>query len=224
MKDNGSSTMKRITRGGEQTAVADDVSLSPVRESDPEIQLMLRVQRDEPGAFAELLKRFWSPVFSRLYRQLGDRQEAEDRTQDVFLRVYRSRRRYQPRARFTTWLFHIAQNVVRNALRTRARRPCVPLGRLAGQDEDSHTPDRFLAERWEAPSRPLERAELAGVVRDAIAGLRGRQRRALELHQFQDWTYEEIAAEMAMSLPAAKGLLYRARNQLRAWLTPLVEA
>src|SRR5262249_14142179 len=100
----------------------------PVPHDDPEIERMLRVQRDEPGAFAELLKRYWTPVFSRLYRQLGDRQEAEDLAQDVFLRLYRSRQRYQPRAKFTTWLFHIAQNVARNALRSRARHPCVPLG------------------------------------------------------------------------------------------------
>jgi len=185
---------------------------------------MQRVQRDEPGAFAELLKRYWTQVFGRLYRQLGDRQEAEDLTQDVFLRLYRSRGRYQPRAKFTTWLFHITQNVARNALRTRARRPCVPLGRLAGQDDENRPPDRFLSERWEAPARPAERAELAGVVRDAVAGLGLRQRQALELHQFQDWTYEEIAAEMAMSLPAAKGLLYRARNQLRELLGALIEA
>jgi RNA polymerase sigma-70 factor (ECF subfamily) len=198
------------------------VVLAAVPHSDPEIERMLRVQRDEPGAFAELLKRYWTPVFSRLYRQLGDRQEAEDLAQDVFMRLYRSRHRYQPRAKFTTWLFHIAQNVARNALRTRARHPCVPLGRLTRQDDDQ-SPDRFLSERWEAPSRPIERREAAGVVRNAVAGLGGRQRRALELHQFHDWTYEEVAAEMRMSLPAAKGLLYRARNQLRDWLGPFVE-
>jgi RNA polymerase sigma-70 factor, ECF subfamily len=197
--------------------------VSHPRVLDADVELMLRVQRDEPGAFAELLKRYWTQVFGRLYRQLGDRQEAEDRTQDVFLRLYRSRGRYQPRAKFTTWLFHVTQNVARNALRTRARRPCVPLGRLAGADDDMGPGDRFLSERWEAPSRPLERAELAGVIRDAVAGLAGRQRRALELHQFHDWSYDEIAAAMAMSLPATKGLLYRARNQLRCWLGPVVE-
>ncbi len=192
--------------------------------ADPEIALMLRVRGDEPGAFAEMLKRYWTLVFGRLYRQLGDRQEAEDLTQDVFLRLYRSRLRYQPRAKFTTWLFHITQNVARNALRTRSRRPCVPLGRMAGQDDEGQTPDRFLHERWEAPARPIERAELAGVVRDAVAGLGCRQRRAMELHQFRDCSYEEIAAEMAMSLPAAKGLLYRARNQLRECLSAYVES
>lgn len=221
MKASRNATMKQ----GGRRQDAGGLCVAPcLPHHDPEVERMLRVQRDEPGAFAELLQRYWTPVFSRLYRQLGDRQEAEDRTQDTFLRLYRSRRRYQPRAKFTTWLFHIAQNVARNALRTRARKPCVPLGRLSGPDEDGQSSDRFLAERWEAPSRPLERAELAGVVRDAVAGLGGRQRQALELHQFADWTYEEIAAEMAMSLPAAKGLLYRARNQLRDCLTPFVEA
>ena len=56
--------------------------------------------------------------------------------QDVFMRLYRSRHRYQPRARFGTWLFHICQNSARNALRTRRRHPCVPLGQLAGPEGD----------------------------------------------------------------------------------------
>ncbi len=70
--------------------------------NDPEVALMLRVQRDEPDAFAELIERYWLRVFSSFYRRLGDRQEAEDLAQDVFLRLYRHRKRYLPRARFTT--------------------------------------------------------------------------------------------------------------------------
>src|SRR5262249_30088473 len=88
------------------------------RPADPEIDLMLRVQRHEPGAFAELVARYWPRVFGRFFRQLGDRQEAEDLAQNVFLRLYRVRHRYRPAARFATWLFHIARNVARNALRT----------------------------------------------------------------------------------------------------------
>jgi RNA polymerase sigma-70 factor (ECF subfamily) len=180
---------------------------------------MLRVQRDEAGAFAELVERYWTRIFGRLYRQLGDRQEAEDLAQDVFLRLYRSRYRYQPRARFGTWLFHIAQNVARNALRSRRRHPCVPIGQLNDPRDDDGFVDRVLQDRSEAPSRPLERAEIARVVRAAVSGLVGRQRRALELHQFQDRTYSEVAAELDMSPQAAKSLLYRARTQLRANLS-----
>src|SRR5438128_1953189 len=89
--------------------------ISPSRLDDPDVVLMLRVRKDEPGAFAELLELYWTRIFGRFFRWLNDRQEAEDLAQEVFLRLYRSRKRYQPRARFSTWLFHIAQNVARNA-------------------------------------------------------------------------------------------------------------
>src|SRR5438132_883344 len=91
------------------------------RAMDADVELMLRVQRDEPGAFAELIERFRTRIFGRLYRILLDRQEAEDMTQEVFLRVYRIRRRYRPTARLATWLYHITQNVACNALRRRRR-------------------------------------------------------------------------------------------------------
>ena len=70
----------------------------------------------------------------------------------------------------------------------------------------------------EEPSRPVERAEVAVVVRAAVSNLGGRQRTAVELHQFEDRTYTEVAARMDMSPEAAKSLLYRARNQLRETL------
>jgi RNA polymerase sigma-70 factor (ECF subfamily) len=188
---------------------------------DPEVVLMLRVQRDEPGAFAELVEAYWARVFGRFVRWLGDRQEAEDLAQDVFLRLYRARKRYQPRAKFATWLFHITKNVARNALRSRRRRSCLRLGAVlaAVQEADS---ERVLAD-GDSPSRPLERSELARVVRSAVSGLGGRQRTALELYQFKDLSYAEVAAEMDMSPKAAKSLLYRARNQLRAHLTRFME-
>lgn len=188
---------------------------------DPEVGLMLRVQDDDAAAFGELVRRYWTRIFARLYRQLGDRQEAEDRAQEVFLRLHRSRRSYRPRAKFSTWLFHIANNVARNAVRTRRRHPSVPLGQLV-QNEKADLGDELLAKRWEAPWRALERAELADVVRRAVSQLADRQRTALVLHQFHDHTYSEVAAELDMSPQAAKSLLYRARSQLRASLTGLL--
>ncbi|MBL8793344.1 MAG: sigma-70 family RNA polymerase sigma factor, partial [Planctomycetia bacterium] len=156
------------------------------READPGVELMLRVQQDEPGAFAELVERYWSLLFGRFFRQLGDRQEAEDLAQDVFLRLYRYRQRYRARAKFTTWLFHISRNVTRNALRTRRRKPCVPMGTLTGPEAESAPTARPMTDRNEPPTRPLERAELAGMVRGAVATLGRRQRVALELFQFQN--------------------------------------
>lgn len=155
----------------------------PKRPAEPAIDLMLRVQRDEAGAFAELVRLYWCRVFGLFVRRLHDRQEAEDLTQEVFLRLFRARRRYQPRARFTTWLFHIARNVARNAYRRRQRRSFVPLEYLR-EDQENPGHHQYLLEDSESPSQPLERQELAGVVRAAVRDLGGRQSQALELHQF----------------------------------------
>jgi RNA polymerase sigma-70 factor, ECF subfamily len=198
----------------------DIVEKSAAAEADSEVTLMLRVQRDEPGAFQDLIDLFWPRIFGRFFRQFGDRQEAEDLAQDVFLRLFRNRKRYQPQAKFATWLFHIARNVARNAMRTRRRRPAAPMA-LFESGDDSATNQRLIAEA-ELPSRSLERAETARLVRRAVAALKGRQRTAVEL-QCQDHSYSEIAAKLDMTAKAAKSLLYRARNELRESLTPIVE-
>jgi RNA polymerase sigma-70 factor (ECF subfamily) len=188
--------------------------------ADPEVHLMLRVQRDEPGAFAELVAAYWSRVFGKFVRQVCDRQEAEDLAQEVFLRLYRSRKRYRPRAKLATWIFFIARNVGRNALRRRRRKRLTPVGLPADGDDGTGFLER--TDESSAPSRPVERAELAREVRRAVATLNRRQRRAVEL-QFDDHTYTEIASALAMSPKAAKSLLYRARNELRFALLTYVE-
>src|SRR2546430_1605246 len=102
---------------------------------DPDVGLMLRVRNDDQQAFAELLDHYRPRIFGHFFRVLANRQDAEDLTQEVFLRLYRSRKRYQPRARFATWLYHITQNVARNAIRSRRRRPSVQLDVLTGPSD-----------------------------------------------------------------------------------------
>src|ERR1700722_5611198 len=95
--------------------------------ADPDVCLMMRVRDGDETAFAELAERYGARVLGYFCRQLGDRAEAEDLTQEVLLRLYRARGPYEPRARFATWVFHITQNVARNALRSRRRRPAMNL-------------------------------------------------------------------------------------------------
>ncbi len=180
---------------------------------DPEVRLMLRVQSGDHDAFGQLVQSYNARIFGFFRRSLGDRQEAEDLTQEVLLRLFRSRHSYQPRARFSTWVFHITQNVARNAIRFRRRHPCVHLPMKANE---------LRCGTLDTPSRPLERAELAGAVRAAIAKLGERQRAALELHQFHDHTYAEVAAQLAITPKAAKSLLYRTRNLLRTRLSSVL--
>jgi RNA polymerase sigma-70 factor (ECF subfamily) len=176
---------------------------------------MLQVRDGEADAFAELERRYRPRVFGFLCRRLGNRVEAEDLTQEVFLRLYRAREGYRPSARLATWVFHITQNVARNALRSKRRRPTVQLDATGGGTDHLES---LLPDRSEAPTRPLERAELAGIVRAAVAGLAARHRAAVEMHQFEDRSYVEVADELEMTAKAAKSLLYRARNQLRSSL------
>jgi RNA polymerase sigma-70 factor (ECF subfamily) len=203
---------------------ANALACSPLNKqvflNDPDVSLMLRVKRDEPGAFADLVAQHGPRIFGRFYRSFRDRQDAEDLTQDVLLRVYRSRKRYEPRAKFATWLFHISQNVARNAFRNRRR--LVSPGLTMDRIEQCYVsrPETEIT----SPSRALERSELASAVRDAVSGLAGRQRAALEMHQFQNRSYAEIAADLALTTTAIKSLLYRARLQLKGFLQRMREA
>ena len=94
---------------------------------DPDVRLMLRVRADEPGAFEELVENYQHRLVAVMHHLIGSAEEAEDLAQEVFLRVYRARTKYRPRSKFSTWLFTIANNLALNALRSRQRKPVVPL-------------------------------------------------------------------------------------------------
>src|SRR5213080_3526651 len=88
---------------------------------------MLRVRDDEPGAFEELVTQYQHRLVGIMHHLVGNAEEAEDLAQEVFLRVYRNRKKYRPTAKFSTWLFTIANNLALNVMRSRQRKPTVPL-------------------------------------------------------------------------------------------------
>jgi RNA polymerase sigma-70 factor (ECF subfamily) len=190
---------------------------------DPEVALMLRVRDGDGDAFAELVRRYRGRVLGVFVSRLGDWQEAEDLAQEVFLRLYRSRRRYQPRARFATWLFHLSRNVARNAVRSRRHRPA-QLPEALAAPADAASAALLPADRGEGPSRPLERAEQAVVVKAAVSALAARQRAAVELRHLHQRSYAEVAADLGLTLQAVKSLLSRAHNHLRDSLSAFKEA
>ena len=99
-----------------------DSTIQRYTHADPDVRLMLRVREDDAAAFEELMLRYQNRLVSLMGHLVGHRDMAEDLAQDVFLRVYRSRKRYVPGSKFSTWLFTIANNVAANALRTLSRR------------------------------------------------------------------------------------------------------
>ena len=187
---------------------------------DPDIRLMLRVRdADDQAAFAELVERFQHRLVGVMHHLLGRGDEAEDLAQEVFLRVYRTRRKYTPKAKFSTWLFTIANNLALNALRDRQRRPRVPLDARESGPLGTRPEEQLVAERDRPPGAGLQQEELAAVVRRALDGLNERQRVAVVLNKFEDMGYADIAAVMGLSQKAVKSLLSRARGKLREALS-----
>jgi RNA polymerase sigma-70 factor (ECF subfamily) len=182
---------------------------------DPDIRLMLQVRADELGAFEQLVEHYQHRLVGVLHHLLGSADEAEDLAQEVFLRIYRSRKKYRPRAKFSTWLFTIANNLALNVLRRRQRKPVVPLNVRDSGPLGPRPAERIVKARTAQPGQRMQQEELAAVIREALEGLNERQRAAVVLNKFEDMNYAEIAAVMGLSTKAVKSLLSRARTNLR---------
>lgn len=192
--------------------------------SDPDVRLMLEVRDDSAAAFEELVLRYQGRLVGLLTHQVGDRDLAEDLAQEVFLRVYRARKRYVPGAKFATWLFTIANNAASNALRTRSRRHEVKLHARDSGPMGAHPIDAVAqAGSSQMPARVLAKAEMRQMVRAALEALNERQRMAVLLNKFEGLCYADIAEVMEMSPQAVKSLLCRARGTLREVLEPYFE-
>ncbi len=194
---------------------------------DPDVRLMLQIRDDVPGAFETLVERYQHRLVGVLTHLIGRVDEAEDLTQDVFLRIYRARKGYKPKAKFSTWLFTIANNLAMNHLRSRGRNPALAMG-MATDGASGTQPglrpleDRALA-REGTPSAQMRQVELSDVVREALDVLGEDQKLAVLLNKFEDMSYADIAEVMGRSEAAVKSLLARARTHLREQLEPYLK-
>jgi RNA polymerase sigma-70 factor (ECF subfamily) len=183
-------------------------------ENTRDVQLMELVSAGETAAFEELVERHQRLVVGTVARMLGSNSDVEDIAQQVFVRVWKSAKRYLPRAKFTTWLLKITRNLVFNELRRRSRHAQVP---LQSESEDEERPMRD--ERAMAPDAALLERELQDAIEAAIAQLPETQRMAVVLRRYDELSYEEIAEVLEQSVPAVKSLLFRARTELRTRLS-----
>ena len=192
----------------------DEPSLAGKTEEDAEdVRLMQLVSAGETDAFEELVERHQRLVVGTVARMLGNNSEVEDISQQVFVRVWKSAKRYVPRAKFTTWLLKITRNLVFNELRRRSRHAQAPL-QLEPEQEERPVKD----ERAPAPDACLLEKELQDAIEAAIAQLPETQRMAVVLRRYDDLSYEQIADVLDQSVPAVKSLLFRARTELRTHL------
>ena len=186
---------------------------------DLDAALMLRVKQGDATAFSQLVDKYKQPVMNFAYRTLRDLTEAEDLAQNVFVQVYKSARRYEPSAKFSTWLFTIARNLCLNEIRRRARHPAESLDQTHAETDDQplhQVEDRRVV----LPSEELLHGELDQKITDALAELPENQRTALLLCRQEALSYEEIAEVLGCSLSATKSLIHRGRETLKSKLKP----
>ena len=190
---------------------------SPAETSDEnaeDVRLMQLVSTGDERAFEELVERHQRLVVGTVARMLGNNSDVEDIAQQVFVRVWKSAKRYVPRAKFTTWLLKITRNLVFNELRRRSRHAQLPL-QIESEGEERPIRD----ERARAPDASLLEQELQHAIKAAIGQLPETQRMAVVLRRYDELSYEEIAEVLEQSVPAVKSLLFRARTELRARLS-----
>src|SRR3984893_10621783 len=215
--DRGLLAMAGVLR---QAPFDPETDLPPQGRSDAEI--MLQVKAGDDSAFEYLVQKYRRPMVNFMYRMAHSTAAAEDLTQDVFLRVYRSRESYEASAKFTTWLYRIATNLAVNHARdTRHQRPENTVS-LDEPDEDSgRTLD--LPDRAPSAEETLVERERLAAIRQRVQALPERQRLAVVMHKYQQMEYRQIADVLKLSESATKSLLFRAYETLREQLKEFVQ-
>ena len=183
-------------------------------EDSEDVRLMQLVAEGDTSAFEEVIERHQALVAGTVARMLGSNSDVEDIAQQVFIRVWKSARRYVPRAKFTTWLLKITRNLVFNELRRSKRHAHVPLQSEPGAEEIP-----LKDETNPAPDASLLETELQRAIEEAIMQLPESQRMALVLRRYEQLSYEQISEVLDLSVPAVKSVLFRARTELRARLS-----
>lgn len=209
--------MEAVAVGTRGPILKTDPSLAAgSAETDMDAELMLLVKTGDEASFARLLARHRGPIVSFLHRMVQNGAIAEELAQDVFLRVYRAREKYEVSAKFTTWLYCIATNVALNHIRD---------GRRARNTEALDDPESNAHRTLRSPDPTAEEQLVAGSlgweVRRAIEELPTNQRTAVVLHKYQELDYKQIAAALGCSESAVKSLLFRAYESLRGQLAHL---
>jgi RNA polymerase sigma-70 factor (ECF subfamily) len=193
---------------------------TPYTMSVAERLLLARLRERDEQAFAEIVRQFEDKVFGLIYRMLGNRPEAEDVTQEVFITVFKNIESFRGEAKFSTWLLRIAANHAKNRIKHLARRP------TEGADPDDVSQVRALPDRpappvqaqIPGPDAMLEFAETDRLTQEAIANLDEDQRLLVELRDVQELSYQEIEAITGLPEGTIKSRLHRARTAIKEWV------
>ena len=205
----------------------DDLRMSldtdPADEANAQdLRWMERIKTGDEGAFRDLVETHQHRIIGTVAKMLGaDHAEAEDIAQQVFVRVWKSAGRYEPTAKFTTWLYKITRNLVFNEMRRRKRHPAISLDRPFACDDER--PMSVADPGVKTPDAVMLDAEMQAAIQRSIDELPETQRMAIILRRYDDIPYEDIGEILDLSVPAVKSVLFRARTELREKLRQYLE-
>ena len=173
-------------------------------------------------AYRELLDRYQRPVFSLIYRMVRDREKAEDLAQETFVKVFNHIDSFNPKYKFSSWIFKIASNLTIDAIRKKDLETVSLDGSRNASTPDEIDATRITVEsRDENPEEFLEAKELGQEIERAFGELRPEYRTAILLRHVEGRPYEEIAEIMGVPLGTVKTYIHRARGELRETLAHL---
>ena len=186
-------------------------------------ELILEVQKGNNACFDLLVDRFKLRLFNYLYRMLGDRDEAEEVAQETFVKAYIHADKYKTIAKFSTWLYTIGTNLVRNRIRSKKRAPQFfsLWSRTPGSDEDEKQID--LIDHSRPPDHQFNDKELSEIINEAIGKIPEKYRTSFVLREINQLSYEEIAAATGLKLGTVRSRINRARNYFRKIVEPILE-
>ena len=185
-------------------------------------QDMARLVAGHEAALNGLMDRHAGKLFHYLVRSLQDEDDAADLAQETFVKVYQHREKFDPSQKFTTWLYAIASNLVRDRYRWRSRHPQVSLD-AENEQTETNLKDNLSTDE-PAPDEQMQSEERSVTVREAVAALPRELSEPLILAVYQGQSQAEIAEILKCSVKAVETRIYRARQHLRTALTELLQA
>jgi RNA polymerase sigma-70 factor (ECF subfamily) len=176
--------------------------------------LMARIAVGDQEAFEILVNRHQTSVLNLIYRFIGDRTQAKDLAQEVFLRVWQAARSYEPKAKFTTWLYRITANLCFNELKSSRRKKWFSFHQ-SSDDQRGNTIEETLSDSAPSAEDLLLEKERSRHISDVLQSLPDNQRMALVLKRYDALSYAEIAQIIGCSVSAVESLLVRAKRTLQ---------
>ncbi len=188
--------------------------------TDQEVVAQARAGREK--AYRELIGRYQRPVMSIIYRLVRDRELAEDLAQETFIKVLNAIDRYDPKLKFSSWIFKIAHNTAIDQLRKRELDTLSIDGSPHAQTQEAIEASTIVpVSHEESPEAYTASREIGQEIEKALARLRPEYRTAIVLWHVEGRPYDEIAEIMEVPLGTVKTYIHRARNELRKYLAHL---